>query len=161
VQEVLQQKLPLSWSVKARAPLRQNTLVDLWLPIGVLVVASAFGFYWRSQQGKLKSPSKIHNFVTKDEIGIDLASRVTIVQFSSAFCSPCKATAQIISTLTKDMDDVKFVQIKSEENLQLVEKFDIKSTPTVIFFNTHAIEVGRAVGIPTSQQVLASIAAVR
>lgn len=59
------------------------------------------------------------------------------------------------------MDDVKFVQIKSEENLQLVEKYDIKSTPTVIFFNSHAMEVGRAVGIPTSQQVLASIAAVR
>jgi thiol-disulfide isomerase/thioredoxin len=135
--------------------------VNLWLPIGVLVLASAFGFYWRSQQGKLKTPSKIHNFVSKDEIGIDLAERVTIVQFSSAFCSPCKATAQIISTLIKDMDDVKFVQIKSEENLQMVEKYDIKSTPTVIFFNSHAMEVGRAVGIPTSQQVLASIAAVR
>jgi thiol-disulfide isomerase/thioredoxin len=135
--------------------------VNLWLPIGVLVLASAFGFYWRSQQGKLKAPAKIHNFISKDEIGIDLAERVTIVQFSSAFCSPCKATAQIISTLIKDMDDVKFVQIKSEENLQMVEKYDIKSTPTVIFFNSHAMEVGRAVGIPTSQQVLASIAAVR
>jgi thiol-disulfide isomerase/thioredoxin len=135
--------------------------VNLWAPLGVLLIASVFGFYWRSQQGKLKAPAQIHNFISSDEIGIELGSRVTIIQFSSAFCSPCKATAQIISTLIRDMDDVKFVQIKSEENLKLVEKFDIKSTPTVIFFNSHAMEVGRAVGIPTNQQVLASIAAVR
>ena len=135
--------------------------MELWLPILVIALASAFGFYWRNQQGKLKAPARSHNFISKDEIGIDLGKRVTIVQFSSAFCSPCKATAQIITTLTRDMVDVKFVQIKSEENLQLVEKFDIKSTPTVIFFNSHAMEVGRAVGVPTNQQLLASIAAVR
>ena len=135
--------------------------MNLWLPIGILALTTVFGLYWRSQQGKLKVPAQIHNFISKDEIGIELGSRVTIIQFCSAFCSPCKATAQIISTLVRDMDDVKFGQIKSEENLKLVEKFDIKSTPTVIFFNSLAMEVGRAVGIPTNQQVLASIAAVR
>ena len=102
-----------------------------------------------------------HNFIGKSEIGIDLGDRVTIVQFSSAFCSPCKATAAIITNLIKEMNDVVYVQIKSEENLNLIEKFDIKSTPTVIFFNRMGMEVGRAVGTPTNQQVLAAIAAVR
>ena len=97
----------------------------------------------------------------ESEIGIDLGSRVTIVQFSSAFCSPCKATAQIIKNLIKDMDDVAYVQIQSEEHIALIEKFDIKSTPTVIFFNGMGMEVGRATGTPTNQQVLAAIASVR
>jgi len=109
----------------------------------------------------MKATSNLHNFVTREELGTELAPRVSIMQFSSAFCSPCKATAAIITNLVKDMDDVVFVQIKSEENLKMVEKYDIKSTPTVIFFNGHGMEVGRAMGTPTSQQVLASIAAVR
>jgi thiol-disulfide isomerase/thioredoxin len=135
--------------------------VKIWLPILVLLLTSAFGIYWRKNQGKMKQTTQLHNFVSQDEIGVALGSRVTIMQFSSAFCSPCKATAAIITNLVKDMDDVRFVQIKSEENLKLVEKYDIKSTPTVIFFNGHGMEVGRAMGTPTSQQVLASIAAVR
>ena len=135
--------------------------MDIWIPILVLLVASAFGFWWRQNQGNMKSAKGPHNFINKNEIGVDLGSRVTIVQFSSAFCSPCKATAAIIKNLVKDMDDVVYVQIQSEQNLPLIEKFDIKSTPTVIFFNGMGMEVGRAMGTPTNDQVLASIASVR
>ena len=135
--------------------------MDIWIPILVLLVASAFGFWWRQNQGRMKSARGPHNFISKSEIGVELGSRVTIVQFSSAFCSPCKATAAIIQNLVKDMDDVVYVQIQSEQNIPLIEKFDIKSTPTVIFFNGMGMEVGRAIGTPTTDQVLASIASVR
>ena len=135
--------------------------MDIWIPILVLLVASAFGFWWRQNQGRMKSAKGPHNFISKNEIGVDLGSRVTIVQFSSAFCSPCKATAAIIKNLVKDLDDVVYVQIQSEQNIPLIEKFDIRTTPTVIFFNGMGMEVGRAMGTPTNDQVLASIASVR
>ena len=76
-----------------------------------------------------------------DKRQMQLGKNVTLLQFSTAFCSPCKATAQIISHLVEGMDDVVYIQVASEENLKLVEKFDIKSTPTVIFFNRDGIEV--------------------
>ncbi|MFM8447680.1 MAG: thioredoxin family protein [Candidatus Nanopelagicaceae bacterium] len=159
--------------------------MNLWLPIGILAVASLFGFYWRSQQGKLKAPpksaNKALNSVSNEELNkivrakssfivnsdlndqhqLQLGKSVTLLQFSTAFCSPCKATAQIISHLVEGMDDVVYIQVASEENLKLVEKFDVKTTPTVIFFNREGIEVGRAVGIPTKEQVAISINAVR
>ena len=135
--------------------------MDIWIPILVLLVASAFGFWWKQNQGRMKGAKGPHNFITKNEIGIDLGERVTIVQFSSSFCSPCKATAAIIGNLIKEMKDVAYVQIQSEQNLALIEKFDIKSTPTVIFFNSFGMEVGRATGTPTNDQVLAAIASVR
>jgi len=135
--------------------------MDIWIPILVLLVASAFGFWWRQNQGRMKSAKGPHNFISKNEIGVELGIRVTIVQFSSAFCSPCKATAAIIKNLVKDLDDVVYVQIQSEQNIPLIEKFDIRSTPTVIFFNGMGMEVGRAMGTPTNDQVLASIASVR
>ena len=138
--------------------------MNLWLPILILALASAFGLWWRSKQGQFKkaaAASSPHKFVSNSEIGIELGQRVTILQFSSTFCSPCKATAQMITNLVKNMSDVVYMQIKSEENLQLIQKFDIKSTPTVVFFNGHGMEVGRAVGTPTNDQVLAAISAVR
>jgi thiol-disulfide isomerase/thioredoxin len=135
--------------------------MDIWIPILVLTLACAFGFWWRQNQGRLKSAKGPHNFISKSEIGIDLGSRVTIVQFSSSFCSPCKATAAIINSLIQDMSDVAYIQIQSEQNLALIEKFDIKSTPTVIFFNGMGMEVGRATGTPTNEQVLSAIASVR
>lgn len=158
--------------------------MNLWLPIGILALATIFGLYWRSQQGKLKAPSRTSksisaisneelskiirsksSFMVNDDLAdkrqMQLGKNVTLLQFSSAFCSPCKATAQIISHLVEGMDDVVYIQVASEENLKLVEKFDIKSTPTVIFFNRNGIEVGRAVGIPTKEQVIISINAVR
>ena len=163
--------------------------MNLWLPIGILALTSVFGLYWRSQQGKFKlaanSAQKANEnsalTITNDEISkiirhkssfmvnsdlldqhqMQLGKNVTLLQFSSAFCSPCKATAVVISQIVQGMDDVVYIQVASEENLKLVEKFDIKSTPTVIFFNRDGIEVGRAVGIPTKEQVIISINAVR
>jgi thiol-disulfide isomerase/thioredoxin len=135
--------------------------MDIWIPILVLTLASAFGFWWKQNQGRVRSSKGLHNFISKSEIGIDLGSRVTVVQFSSSFCSPCKATAAIITNLVKEMDDVAYVQIQSEQNIELIEKFEIKSTPTVIFFNGMGMEVGRATGTPSNDQVLAAIASVR
>jgi thiol-disulfide isomerase/thioredoxin len=155
--------------------------MNLWLPIGILALTTAFGLYWRSQQGKLKTPAVAGNQISNEEISkiirhkssfmvnsdlldqhqMQLGKNVTLLQFSSAFCSPCKATAHVISQIVTGMDDVVYIQVASEENLKLVEKFDIKSTPTVIFFNRDGLEVGRAVGIPTKEQVIISINAVR
>ena len=155
--------------------------MNLWLPIGILALTTVFGLYWRSQQGKLKTPALEGNRISNEEISkiirhkssfmvnsdlldqrqMQLGKNVTLLQFSSAFCSPCKATAVVISQIVQGMDDVVYIQVASEENLKLVEKFDIKSTPTVIFFNRDGIEVGRAVGIPTKEQVIISINAVR
>ena len=155
--------------------------MNLWLPIAILALTSVFGLYWRSQQGKLKTPAVEGNRISNEEISkiirhkssfmvnsdlldehqMQLGKNVTLLQFSSAFCSPCKATAVVISQIVQGMDDVVYIQVASEENLKLVEKFDIKSTPTVIFFNRDGIEVGRAVGIPTKEQVIISINAVR
>lgn len=155
--------------------------MNLWLPIAILALTTLFGLYWRSQQGKLKTPAVEGNRISNEEISkiirhkssfmvnsdlldqhqMQLGKNVTLLQFSSAFCSPCKATAVVISQIVQGMDDVVYIQVASEENLKLVEKFAIKSTPTVIFFNRDGIEVGRAVGIPTKEQVIISINAVR
>ena len=126
----------------------------------VFFFSTIFGLWYRKKQGEIKTRDRKLE-ISSNEIGEKLGTRLTLLQFSSAFCSPCKATAAIITNLTKELSDVAYIQIKSEERLDLIEKFKIQSTPTVVLFDKSGLEVGRAVGTPTKEQVLASIAAVR
>ena len=99
--------------------------------------------------------------MTADEIGAPLGSRVTLVQFSSAFCTPCRATRALLTDITADLTDVKHVDIDAEKNLELVRRLDIRSTPTTLVLDRSGVEVGRAVGAPKRAEVLATLSAIK
>jgi len=126
----------------------------------VLVLASGYGFWHKNSRGKVVVKSD-KGLITPAMIGADLGSRATLLQFSSAFCGPCRATRMLIEDVTADMGDVAHVEIDAEANLELVRKLDIRSTPTTLFINGGGHEVGRAVGAPKRDQVLNAIAAIR
>jgi thiol-disulfide isomerase/thioredoxin len=126
----------------------------------VLVLASGYGFWHKNTRGKVVVKSD-KGLITPAMIGVDLGSRATLLQFSSAFCGPCRATRMLIEDVTADMGDVAHVEIDAEANLELVRKLDIRSTPTTLFINGDGHEVGRAVGAPKRDQVLSAIAAIR
>ena len=127
----------------------------------VLALASAYGFWWKRRQGAIRSNKAIPGHrLNAAVLGQPLGSRATMVQFSSAFCTPCRATHALLSQMVTAMDDVKHVQIDAESHLELVRELDIRSTPTTIFINKDGIEVGRAAGTPKRDQVLAALAAI-
>ena len=49
----------------------------------------------------------------------------------------------------------------AEDNLELVRRLDIRTTPTTLLLDKYGIEVGRAVGAPKRGEVLASLAAIK
>jgi thiol-disulfide isomerase/thioredoxin len=127
----------------------------------VLVSASAYGFWWKKREGAIRTKKAVPGHRLNAEIlGEDLGSRATMVQFSSAFCAPCKATHALLSQMVIPMDDVKHIHIDAESHLELVRQLDIRSTPTTIFLNREGIEVGRAAGTPKRDQVIAALAAI-
>ena len=126
----------------------------------VLAIASTYGFWHKSTRGKVVVKAE-KGLITPALIGADLGSRATLLQFSSAFCGPCRATRLLIEDVTADMGDVAHVEIDAEANLELVRQLDIRSTPTTLFINGDGHEVGRAVGAPKRDQVLSAIAAIR
>lgn len=131
------------------------------LPIAiVLVLASGYGFWHKNTRGNVVVKSE-KGVITPAMIGADLGSRATLLQFSSAFCGPCRATRLLIEDVTSDMGDVAHVEVDAESHLELVRQLDIRSTPTTLFINASGYEVGRAVGAPKRDQVLSAIAAIR
>ena len=90
-----------------------------------------------------------------------LGSRATLVQFSSAFCTPCRATRSLLENIVQGITDVAHVEVDAEEQLALVRQLNILSTPTTLILNSRGLEVGRAVGAPKREQVITALAAIR
>ena len=136
--------------------------MDNLLPIFiVLTLASAYGFWYQRSRGKVKSKGANNPAISAADIGSELGSRVTLVQFSSAFCTPCRATRALLTDITADLSDVKHVDIDAEKNLDLVRRLDIRSTPTTLVLDKSGHEVGRAVGAPMRAEVLATLSAIK
>jgi thiol-disulfide isomerase/thioredoxin len=137
--------------------------VNTYLPLAiVLVLASAYGFWWKRTRGAIRSNKAIPGHrLTAQVLGEPLGSRATMVQFSSAFCTPCRATHSLLAQMVLTMDDVKHIQVDAESHLELVRELDIRSTPTTVFVNKDGIEVGRAAGTPKREQVLAALSNIR
>jgi thioredoxin-like negative regulator of GroEL len=131
------------------------------LPIAiVLALATAYGLWYQRSRGKVVVRSD-KGLITQSMIGVELGARATLVQFSSAFCSPCRATRALLEDVTADMADVVHVDIDAEAHLELVRQLDIRSTPTTLFLDRKGHEVGRAMGAPKRDQVLGAISAIR
>ncbi len=135
-----------------------KTLIPLSI---VLFSATGFGLWYQRTRGEFRKKKTVNGpKLTPAIIGSDLGSRATMVQFSSAFCTPCRATKALLVDMVKTLPDVRYAHIDAESHLELVRKLDIRSTPTTLFLNADGIEVGRAMGTPKRAQVEAALAAI-
>ena len=83
-----------------------------------------------------------------------LGERATLLQFSSAFCAPCRATRRVLAEVTGLVDGVAHVEIDAEHHLEVVRRLGILRTPTTIVLDAAGAEVTRATGAPRKDQVL-------
>jgi len=97
--------------------------------------------------------------LTPQDLGQPLATKATFVQFSTAFCQPCRATKLMLNAITKDSPQIGHIEIDAESHLDLVRKFHITRTPTTLVVDQSGRVIGKAVGLPKKQEVLATISA--
>jgi thiol-disulfide isomerase/thioredoxin len=96
--------------------------------------------------------------LTPGDLGAPLGRRATLVQFSSAFCAPCRATRRVLERLVGTDDGVTHVELDVAERPDLGERFDVTVTPTVLVLDAAGTVVRRAVGAPTLAQARAAVA---
>ena len=83
--------------------------------------------------------------------------RATLLQFSSAFCAPCRATRRILTYVAGAVPGVSHVEVDAEGHLELVRRLGILRTPTTLVLDADGREVTRASGAPRTEQVLAAL----
>ncbi len=155
-------------------------MTGVWIVVGVLLAATAFGLWNKWSSGRIKdsAPTLPGIVPAKDddplaEIEADqpeapasaltealdgrLGEKATMVQFSSAFCQPCRATRRILEEVTAMVPGVAHVEIDAEDHLALVRELDIRRTPTVLFLDQQGRQVKHASGLPRKADVIAAL----
>ncbi|MGH3490167.1 MAG: TlpA family protein disulfide reductase [Actinopolymorphaceae bacterium] len=103
-------------------------------------------------------PASHGEVVTAADLGGDLGDRATLVQFSSAFCAPCRATRQLLRDVADKEAGVAYVEVDAESHLDLVRRFRVMRTPTVFVLDAGGQIVVRASGQPRRPDVTAALA---
>jgi len=153
-------------------------VTGVWVLLGVLVLATAFGVYRRRTDGALREieipadtegaehvkgtgPGAGHahkgDRLEAADLGEPLGERATLVQFSSAFCAPCRTTRVVLEEVAGQVEGVAHVEIDAEAHLDLVRRMDVRRTPTVLVLDASGAVRVRAAGAPRKADVVAAL----
>jgi thiol-disulfide isomerase/thioredoxin len=141
-----------------------------WVLVAALALASAFGAWRAARDGRFRGTRPVQRSASdapeavaagpglREELGEQLGERATLLQFSSAFCAPCRATRRVLGEVAGIVPGVTHVEVDAEDRLELVRRLGITRTPTTLVLDSAGREVSRASGAPTKDAVLATLA---
>ncbi|MGN9758714.1 TlpA family protein disulfide reductase [Streptomyces sp. SD31] len=133
-------------------------MTGLVVCVVVLVAASAYGVLHQRRSGRVRVRGRDDGKrLQAAELGGPLGERATLVQFSSAFCAPCRATRRVLGEVAGMVPGVTHVELDAEDNLDLVRRLDILKTPTVLVLDADGNVVRRATGQPRKADVIAAL----
>ena len=141
----------------------------VYVALAAVVVALAAGASLALTNGRFRGTHAVRGATQADEpapasalLGSayeeELGERATLLQFSSAFCAPCRATRRILTDVAGQVPGVRHVEVDAEDHLDLVRRLGILRTPTTLVLDAAGHEVVRASGAPTKVQVYDALA---
>lgn len=145
-----------------------------WVLLAAVLLAVGFGGYRAYADGRFRGthavkgagadgqgPAPARPASVADMIGPDVAlgERATLLQFSSAFCAPCRAARRTLADVAAIVPGVAHVEVDAESHLDVVRRLGILRTPTTLVLDSHGVEVARASGAPTRDQVISQLGA--
>ena len=134
--------------------------------IGVSVLAVALaatavaGWWLRARNGAVRSDEG--NELSANEVfgrlGVRAADAdLTVVQFSTAFCGPCRATKARLQQLQTTRPGLAVVQVDAESHLDEVRELDVRRTPTLFYVGRDGRLIGRSSGAPRPDELTALV----
>jgi thiol-disulfide isomerase/thioredoxin len=85
------------------------------------------------------------------------AAPATLLQFSSAFCAPCRALRRVAGEVAAMVPGVQHVEVDAESHLDVVRQLGIWRTPTLLVLDAGGRVAKRASGVPTKPQLIAAL----
>lgn len=107
--------------------------------------------------GLAQPPVEAESLLAGTAWSTGLGDRATLLQFSSAFCAPCRATRRTLEEVARIVPGVVHIEVDAEQHLELVRRVGILRTPTTIVLDAAGHEVSRAAGAPSRQSVIAGL----
>ena len=133
------------------------------LGIVVLVVAlavTAVAAWWqRTRDGAVRQEEAgMAEAAAFERLGVRPSEAdLTVVQFSTAFCGPCRATKARLAQLQTTRPGLAVVQVDAESHLDEVRELDVRRTPTLFYLDRSGALVGRSSGAPRPDELTALV----
>ena len=137
------------------------------MAVAALALATATGLLYRARNGAMRparpaaggpaAAAPAGPGLTTADLGAPLGARATLVQFSTSFCAPCRATRQVLADVAAMTDGIAHVEIDAESHLDLVRRLDVRRTPTVLVLGPDGRIARRASGQPRKADVIAAL----
>ena len=108
----------------------------------------------RSEEAAVGVPAVLRRLGVRPE-----DADLTVVQFSTAFCGPCRATRARLQQLQATHPGLACVHVDAESHLDEVRELDVRRTPTLFYLRRDGSLVGRSSGAPRPEELTALVRA--
>jgi thioredoxin 1 len=114
--------------------------------------------------------SELPNLSTFEGTPADLSAKITghtgltVVEFGTTTCMPCRRVRQLLPTFAKDNPTIQFIVVEVDKNDSIKTEFHVTTVPDIRYFKGSAegkpTQVGQVVGVnvPEIKSKIASLA---
>lgn len=127
-----------------------------WVAIGTLVLAGAVGLLLRARSGRV-GRAKTPELPPEVLAALDPSASVTLVQFSTTFCAPCRHTRVLLGDLAATTPGLAHVDIDLTDRPELAARMAILRTPTTVAVSAGGVELLRVGGLPRRDELLSAL----
>jgi thiol-disulfide isomerase/thioredoxin len=126
-----------------------------------LLVTAAVAWWLNRRNGALRNPATEEDPAMSsafERLGVRPGDAdLTVVQFSTAFCGPCRATKARLQQLQTGRPGLAVVQVDAESHLDDVRALDVRRTPTLFYLDRNGALIGRSSGAPRPDELAALV----
>lgn len=128
----------------------------------VLVLLTAASGAWlavRRRDGEFRhNRTRDGAVLTGEDLGRPLGHRATFVQFSTPTCASCPQVSRTLSAIADDEAGVVHVEVPADRRPDLVRRFGVLRTPTVLLLGPEGAVRSRTSGPLARHQAVAALA---
>src|SRR3954468_21030611 len=129
--------------------------------VAALVVTAVAAWWLRARDGAVRTPGTQQADgapAAFQRLGVDAgAADLTVVQFSTAFCGPCRTTKARLEHLRRTRPGLAVVHVDAESHLEEVRDLDVRRTPTLFYLGRDGQLIGRSSGAPRADELTALV----
>ena len=129
--------------------------------VAALVLTAAAAWWLRTRNGAVRAPMSeqaTDHLPVFGRLGVDpTRADLTVVQFSTAFCGPCRTTKARLEHLQATRPRLAYLHVDAESHLDEVRDLDVRRTPTLFYLSRSGELIGRSSGAPRPDELTALV----
>ncbi|MHC5796712.1 TlpA family protein disulfide reductase [Lacisediminihabitans sp. FW035] len=127
--------------------------------VGLVAGSTVVGLVWRSTTGRVRGVAQSDERIRVSELSADAVagSGATLLQFSTEFCSPCRATTSLLGALAAELPGITHVDVDVTTRPDLADRFNLLQSPTTFILDASGAVRARIGGAPRIADVRAEL----